>query len=1079
MTTSCRPDDRRRYCPKMIDPARAAESVVFDQQSDGAARTVGERLASGFGYHGVRAARMLSTATVVSSADLELGDAAVGELISYCVREAFSSILESSAPMPESRWFDLSRDVVAARQRVTSIGDPDLDEPLRALLGAVDRLGAFHATEASKSEAQLLGLLRSRLGADAMRLPPDPVSEFVALRRRASKRLHGSVTAADGRLLLVDALRLLDRMFPEPTERLSKLEALAAVEDVTADELDRLLELAVSPHHLAFFFEQASSTRWLELAVDAGHMLPGQMPTWPPIAMFRRLGKTRSAELAAILKSIDRITAPSPMKGFYMAQAASELGRAGHDFLVRLLRKEPESGSVRAFVRNAVDAVPDSDPFLEAVAPWLLGSPPPYDSGWFLTRFVDGASTPNVLVRLQLAIDTISAETADKAEQKLADLSHSTVHGVKPSRDEVSQALAAIDRLLHKAVALQTPTVDVLELIDGLTPRLSAAFRAVALAHGEDVSSDRVLAELATSVSSRNPQGDDLALIARWTAAGQGDPEGKVAVALGVPPPAPDIEAQLANGSLGDAVLRGWLWASILPPEATPTWAGTLELIASAYGRVSPASFRSPPALVGRFRSDSPISADDLSAMSILEAADAIRDWRPSGGTFEPSVAELASALGTAIDEHPDEWASDVLTVVHRLRHPTYIMRLFDRLAKAAGQITQHAGAAVDAVALVAGAPWPVESLGDVWDAETNWDGSIREGMALIGALAEHDADFGAHAPEAWRTAVKVACSRVSNLSWRPGALDDFLTSAIARPQTTALDAALHLMGRESDLGHPIPDVLLDLLDRSLRLTGADGAHHRAILATRLDFLHAIAPEWLAEHEDLLLGPSCPAELADATVDLALKWSRSTRWLLIHHQTAVLRAVFRETDNALERVIAAMCSDLPGYDPMRIFDRLASTGDEWVSRSGFSLAQVLDGAPVDHPHVVAGTRFWRVVVERAKRPAQLSGFGYLSDLTCIDQQTWLELMRVTCTKAGGRVEFPTSVADRVATGPFTDDAIEILLSLMRGAEEPWQLGHAAEVGLGQLRSADRPWSAAATNLRDALLEYGAIEARDL
>lgn len=1025
---------------------------------------------------------MLSTAYFVAGLQRVEQDAPIGELIAYCVRETFDSVLRAAAPVPEVPWAGLSREVVEERRRY-ALADDLSPEAMQPLLASIDRLGAFHEGQASKAERQLLQLLQSRLGAEALRLPPDPVEEFVRLRRRAND-LHGSVTVDDGGALLNDAVALLGRLFPEPEDRLQELDLLAAIESPGRDDLDRLFAAAIAPQHLTYFFEHARSVSWLEMAIADGLLLPGQMAGWPPLALVRRLRGDEAQRLEATLQAILNRHDGTPMTPFYLAQAGAELGRTGHPLLLRVLEAHPDNDSVRAFVGRAASEVGDDDPFIDAIGLWFL-NPTRNHRGTadrFLDRFVRGATPANVLGRFDLALGCLTGQVAADAVGRFVLMSHSTVRGVHASDwDDESLPLAAVDQLMRRALEEGVPTADLLGRIGSLPTELRSAYRAIALSDGPDVDGQQVLDEIVAAVSSRHPQGDDIALIERWASSGLGDCSGSLTDALGEPPSAPEIGAALADRSLDENVMRAWLWASLLPTEVTAKWRTAVEVIASEYGRRTPESFRRHSHLGGPVHGSSPISTDELSGMAVLDAADLVRGWRPEPGGFLVTPRELAEALGAAIAENPEAWSKDLPIVVARLHHPTYITQLFERLTKAAAEVKASAALVVESVALVMSKPWNVEKLGgnDRWDYEPNWNQTIEAGMALIGALARADADFEAPGSEAWRLVLDAANTPDDGSRWSERGVDESLTVAINRPQTKALEIVFAMMGWEIRRGEAILAAPLDLLEAALRREGSDGAQHRAIIVTRLEFLASVAPDWLEAQRGLLLGDKCPAGLAEATVDLALHWSSRASWLLTNYRKEVMKSVFRGTEHALDHVLAAMCTGLAGYEPKAIVDRFFSEGDQWVSETGKTLSRVLGDAPQDHPATRVGVDYWRQVLEQANRTDQLRGFGWMAGVKALGQDEWLSLMRVTCEKAGGELEFPTSIADRVGRMSLSDDSAATLLLLMRGTREPWELSYMGEIAIRLLRLPDQPPEPIRSELRTALVEYGFVEARDL
>ena len=150
-----------------------------------------------------------------------------------------------------------------------------------------------------------------------------------------------------------------------------------------------------------------------------------------------------------------------------------------------------------------------------------------------------------------------------------------------------------------------------------------------------------------------------------------------------------------------------------------------------------------------------------------------------------------------------------------------------------------------------------------------------------------------------------------------------------------------------------------------------------------------------------------------------------------------------------------------------------------MSETGKVLSRVLDDAPKDHPATRVGVDYWRQVLEKANRPDQLRGFGWMAGVKALGEVEWLSLVRATCEKAGGEVEFPTSIADRVGEMPLCEDSAAILLLLMRGTREPWELSYMGEIAIRLLKLPDQPPEPVRSELRTALIEYGFVKGRDL
>jgi hypothetical protein len=359
----------------------------------------------------------------------------------------------------------------------------------------------------------------------------------------------------------------------------------------------------------------------------------------------------------------------------------------------------------------------------------------------------------------------------------------------------------------------------------------------------------------------------------------------------------------------------------------------------------------------------------------------------------------------------------------------------------------------------------------DTFDFDPDWRASEEASIDLIKSMAHSDIGFGGRRDEVWQV-LQSEVERRDEPSRIVDAARDPLEAAINRPCTRALEAVLSFMGHEYRTHGTVRHEALDLLSAILRLEGRDGAEHRAILAPRIGFLRHIASDWVEEHRDELFGMAAPAGLGQLTVDLALKWGQPNSWLLEHFPDAVKNAVRRDVDNALAHYLVAMLWQLPHSSVEEAVDFLRSTSK--LSAAGEALGDLLRSEDTSPEHASVAVQFWTRALDGGTTET-LTGFGWLSEISALDDDTWTDLTRRTLTATRGRIDGAHKVAERAMSQPPSTGTLAILNELVRGLADDWDRRSVTELAvqaLGQAKHlANTPEYG---RLRTALLERGVL-----
>ena len=210
-------------------------------------------------------------------------------------------------------------------------------------------------------------------------------------------------------------------------------------------------------------------------------------------------------------------------------------------------------------------------------------------------------------------------------------------------------------------------------------------------------------------------------------------------------------------------------------------------------------------------------------------------------------------------------------------------------------------------------------------------------------------------------------------------------TEAAPKP---SLDAALWLLRNELRASGEVTPTAVRVLDASLRLTGDDGAEHRAVIAGWLAFLPHALPDWLESNRDILFGSEAPEGLAQSMIDDAIHLLvRPNAWLLENYRDMVHSAAERHIDRALDNLLVGMLWEVPGYSQLDVLDFVART-PAMMSAAGDRLGRLLAPSDTAPAHIAIGVSFWGEALGRADKLGEsasdaLQGYGWFAEATQI------------------------------------------------------------------------------------------------
>jgi len=754
---------------------------------------------------------------------------------------------------------------------------------------------------------------------------------------------------------------------------------------------------------------------------------------------------------------------------WWPARAALDVGPVAHHLVLRAVKKHPDNDSFVVMALSAVEASDPTDDFVLEIADAVL-NPVPWDANNLyvepiLTSLVDGVTASNCLERMRMLSYKLKASPDDHFSRRLFRHDQGSVdRPPRPTDHHPFNALLQTYLGCARAALELVPLDELLESMDVLPDDVRYRFRAWAISKSASADTEVITRELAHAIRSRQPTDDDRALINRLTEQDFGDASWQDA--LGRPPSPADVGRALNERDVPAEWARAYGWSVLLPDDVvSDEWRTAVSILSGSWGPPTTEMFRPHPS-VGFESSRSPRDGETLAAMSPESAANWIGRWRSTDWMVTPR--ELGRTLEEVVKAHPQPWGSNPIRIASLLIHPTYIHHYLAGLSASDALSELDPEKLMQLVSLVRTQPWPVAALGsDSFDYDADWSSAEDACVDLIKARTDADAEFGQSKEAAWGMLV----AKIDDRHDESAILDDdtdYLALAINRPSTRALDAALSFLGYEFRSEGAIAENRLDVFTRSLELRGADGAQHRALIVPKIGFLNYVASEWVEQHREELFGAAAPDALGQRSIDLAVKWGLPNAWLMEHFQTGVLDAVRRDVDNALEQVLIAMLGQVPGYQVSKVVQHLRAAS--LLSEAGESLGRLLRRDDITSQHAEICIDFWRGAIEAR---GELKGFGWMSEVGAIPDDTWAALTLDTLNANEGRIDWAQEVAKRVDGNEATVTGLAIYNQMVRNVRTPWDYRRICESARSYLaRASDQSDSPEYRQLETGLLERG-------
>ncbi len=1038
-----------------------------------------KQLSLEFGAGGQRAVEFLRTADGLIHQLEELGQSRSGEIIAYCIREALQSIPDSYRPDERMDWAKVSREVVKAKGQFSRLrGKQGENEQgaLNDLLAQIDLLDEFHSQE-SKHRDQLQGIYRQLTGQEPPTIQPNSIDTYLKVFAESKVGLHSEMSPAEARHLFQRAMNAVRQMFLPLPQRKIEFGKLAKLDEISQSDIDELRSLISSLNHLTRFFEQISTPVWLVALIETDLVSPDLgSGFWPARVAVRNLRQTHSDELVVWMTSLYAKQKQISCDGLQIVAEAAEFGEQGASLVLQGLQDHPTSDSFVHYSLRAFSQVSSESRFVDDFADILFN-----ESSWpkngqarkVMEKFVVGVNQENAISRITLICQKL--RKIDENQRSLAwfklERGLSIADWDSDHDDRFGVLLSGLTQIVSGQLVHFTTEL-LLEQFELLPNLLRERLASWVLTESTLVTSDCIIGEIARAIESRFPNGDDGPLIQKIL---NTTVEGDFVKVWSESLQTAVVKRDHSDGERHHQSNRRITeWTALLPRSISEA-AGVPISDGRTDGYLLPHRSLSDSYSFTYGVGTSPYSIDELSEREPIDIAEVIGNWKQDRNNFLVSPLELARNLAEIVKAAPDKWTVDQFVIVRSLKFPIYIQHYLSGLCSS---IRDGWNCSFNdfwgLIDLLANSPWspPAADFDERW-LSNNWKAVEVECINLIKAFADNHRGFGEMDADVWNLLKNAVRDRSEASSIVSGGRDH-LDYAINRPCTQALEAALSFISHQYRVRGEVASDCLDLLEEVLRVEGLDGAQYRSILATRLNFLDRVAPDWLLKNSDVLMGDAAPAELALATCEMAIKWGHPSGWLFRNHMTQLRTLVLAGAERAVDQLVVAMIWDMGSCAPAQICGFLTEY-PERISSAGESLARLLRQSKNDRRVLEIAVEFWECALE-VGRPEALYGFGWMSEVADLDEHQWVQLMLRTVQKTNGKVDWGHGVLKRLISQTPVPAHCEITNHIIRGTESDWERFAIERSAVDVLNrcgkfSGEKPFE----QLRTALEERGIID----
>ena len=721
-----------------------------------------------------------------------------GEVVTYCVRQAADSILESAGTLPgDRRWRDLSRRVVSAKkgyERAKRFAEDGLEAALAELLAEIDALDEFHQEEPTRRERQAAAVHARLTGSRTAGGGLGPIRDFLGVRDEAASRLHGTCSVDDAGRLLSECVDAMLGFLLSTADKRDDLAELARRVSPGNVELEASRRLIVDDSDIEAFLGLVTDPGWLDLLYQDGHLdlplSPGGW--WAARTAAIRLSGSHRQQVTAWLLGVASQDWSDPARCAAVADVLLSMDGPELEAALEIATRHPRDSNILWHFTLALEGIDPSDLMVERCADTFLNAlvaesqsrGQPVDLGWdrlsgdmtaLLRMLSDGANEQNARSRIRLLLLKMGKMPSRYWAFDLFPMGRdpglpiSSLADADPDEYDGEQVYAIggfVVSILARAMGW-LPAAELLELAEEAPEALASRFRTWILAAAPDADPDAMAVEIEEAIGSRLPNCDDIVLIDRIALEfGTDGLTDRYRAALGDPPSVAEASQALASGELLPDWRFPYLWSGLLPEAAVAAWADApaTHILAAQIGPPETKDYYlrlsyDPDSDIRPGWVQPPFSAEHLRSLGPERATDEIAAWHPQPHGRGHSYRLLARTLNQVVGEGPAVWLAEPLRIAVRLHDPTYISSYLQGAAQAAAEKpdafeTVPVGGLVDVITMAQREPWPAERLDgnsrSHVDHDADWLPARRAGTDLIKALLDSGIGLAGRDDDVW-----------------------------------------------------------------------------------------------------------------------------------------------------------------------------------------------------------------------------------------------------------------------------------------------------------------------------------------
>lgn len=602
------------------------------------------------------------------------------------------------------------------------------------------------------------------------------------------------------------------------------------------------------------------------------------------------------------------------------------------------------------------------------------------------------------------------------------------------------------------------------------------------------------LSVLTDQMATKDPTPETMDLLQAVWAKSDAPTRRALLTSLGDAPVAEDVRTWRDDNDLHWTLLRQWRWLAGVAEELEGAWKASYELLVREFGE-GDADVRTSGVVTGFLARVTPLASGEIASLGPEGFSEWLRTWTPpTTGWNVPTPAALAAEMTLAVSTSPDAWISALPGLVESLRHPTYVRGVLAGIREAIKDTAFQADwdPIVATAELVTSEPWPVAMLtDDDFDSDRDWAGCHRETLQMFQEALDRDTAFDPDLLQRIWTVLQALTRKRGSDGGLSGV--DLLTLAINKLSTIALRTMFGLtlsMWRRNQPLDPWGERLSQAVVEGLQVGGNEASLAGAVAASLFpQFLHVSGPR-AAEMVPTIFGEPIPYAVSAGAIGTLVKYARPITnemlelfapYLVAHLQGEPADDSADVMREAIRWLVIGYMRQLPGQKNVAtLVDRLLRPAR--ISEAAEFYGRVLrDTAEPSAAITDCALLFWDEVLSRPDLDATaFQGFGWWSEGTAIEDESWLVYILATLRRSGGKLDWEDEVVQRLVRLGGESDTWESLALLVRGASDRWTVSywarHLQDLFEGSQNS-DEPIRSLRSELAERLVEQELLDFR--